>query len=84
MYFVEGATRRSVSRGVTASVTPSVINSPKSHALFLCSSTTTGHKRTQPVPSPPGGNRDEGQRVRGGGFGEWERDRKRQGERVTR
>ena len=27
---MEGATRRSVSRGVTASVTPNVINSPKS------------------------------------------------------
>jgi hypothetical protein len=59
MYFVEGATRRLVSCGVTASVTPNVINSPKSRALFLCSSTTTGHKRTWPVPSPPVGNRDK-------------------------
>jgi hypothetical protein len=46
-------------------------------------STTTHHKHTRPVPSPSGGNRGESWRV-GGGFGEWERDRKRQGERVTR
>ena len=38
-------------------------------------STSTHHKRTRPVPSPPGGNREEGWKVRAG-FGEWERDRK--------